>query len=148
MTALAADRTAPRISGRAIPDTYAGPQKGATTIFDGALCVLNAGYLAPGTTATALVAVGVRKKGKSIVSGADGTANQDGATVIEVEAGVFPFKNSTSTDTIAQADCGNDCYIVDDNTVAKTSNSSARSRAGKIVGVDSNWVYVLVGLSV
>lgn len=148
MTALAADRNVPRLGAAGVPPTFAGPQKGSTTIYNYALVVLNAGYLAPGTTATGLIAVGVRTKGKSTVSGADGTANQDGATQIEVESGVWPFKNSTAGDLIAQADCGADCFIVDDNTVAKTNGSSTRSRAGKVVGVDANWVYVLVGLTV
>lgn len=148
MAALANDRNVPRHSAGAIPDVLAFPQKGATTIFNGALCVLNGGYLAPGTTATGLIAVGVRWKGRSQVSGGDGTANQNGDTLVEVEGGVFPFKNSASGDLITQADVGADCFIVDDQTVAKTNGTNTRSRAGKITAVDANWVWVLVGLSV
>lgn len=145
MTALADDRNIPQHSALAVPHVLPFPQKGATTLFSGALCVLNAGYLAPGTTATGLIAVGVRTKERSVNSGADGAV---GYKSVEVEAGVFPFKNSSANDLIAQADCGADCYIVDDQTVAKTNGSSTRSKAGKIVGVDANWVWVLVGLTV
>ena len=36
-------------------------------------------------------------------------------------------------------------YIVDNQTVAKTDNSAARKKAGKIIDVDANGVWVLVG---
>ena len=58
----------------------------------------------------------------------------------------FPFKNSTSTDEITRAEIGDNCYIIDDETVAKTDGSSARSIAGKIVDLDSAGVWVSVGI--
>jgi len=45
---------------------------------------------------------------------------------------------------IAITEIGTDCYIVDDNTVAKTNGTSTRSRAGKVVDVNANGVFVLV----
>jgi hypothetical protein len=47
------------------------------------------------------------------------------------------FQNSTAGDLIAQADVGTDCYIVDDQTVAKTSGTNTRSVAGKVQEVDA-----------
>jgi hypothetical protein len=41
---------------------------------------------------------------------------------------------------------GNDCYLVDDQTVAKTSATNTRSVAGKIVDVDSQGVWVKLGI--
>ena len=38
-----------------------------------------------------------------------------------------PFANSASGDLITAAEVGSDCYIVDDQTVAKTNGSSTRS---------------------
>ena len=38
------------------------------------------------------------------------------------------------------------CYIVDDQTVAKTDGSSARSKAGTIVNVDDQGVWVRIGV--
>ena len=143
--ALASDRNVPRHSSAGVPNVLAFPQKGSTTLYNGALCVLNAGYLAPGTAATGLITAGVRTKGKSANVGADGAV---GYSAVEVTAGVFPFKNSSSGDAITQADVGADCYIVDDETVAKTNGSNTRSKAGKIVAVDANWVWALVGLTV
>ena len=46
------------------------------------------------------------------------------------------------SDAVVQADLGKTCYIYDDETVAKTNGSSARSAAGKIVGIDSDGVWV------
>lgn len=143
MALTANGRNVPRHSPGAVPNALAFPQKGATSIYRGALCVLNAGYLAPGTVATGLIAVGVRCKEASVNAGADGAVKD-----VEVEAGIFPFKNSGAGDAIAQADVGADCYIVDDETVAKTNGTNTRSRAGKIVAVDANWVWVIVGITV
>ena len=48
-------------------------------------------------------------------------------------------------DLIAQADVGADCYIVDDQTVAKTNGTNTRSVAGKIIAVDADGVWVKIG---
>lgn len=44
------------------------------------------------------------------------------------------------------ADIGSDCYIVDDQTVAKTNGTNTRSVAGKIMDVDAQGVWVRSGL--
>ena len=44
-----------------------------------------------------------------------------------------------------QADVGADCYIVDDQTVAKTNGTNTRSVAGKIIAVDADGVWVKLG---
>ena len=64
---------------------------------------------------------------------------------VEVERGVFAFDNSTAGDAIAQADVGNNAYIVDDQTVAKTDGGGTRSIAGVIEGFDGTSVLVRVG---
>lgn len=133
--ALAADRNTKERAG----DVLGFPVKGATTIYLGALVVLNAGYAAGGTTATGLIAVG-RAEERVANAGADGAAN------IRVKRGIFKFANSAAGDAIAQADVGADCYIVDDQTVAKTHATNTRSRAGVIVAVATDGVYVQIGL--
>lgn len=143
MAALTAARVGTKQYGTqsGIPEMYEIPQKGSTTLYPGAGVVLNAGYAAPATTAAGLISVG-RCESLSANTGADG------AVIARIRPGVFPFNNSAAGDAIAQADVGADCYWVDDNTVAKTSNSSARSRAGKIIKVDSDgvWVQLAIGL--
>ena len=50
-----------------------------------------------------------------------------------------------AADAIVRADVGADCYIVDDQTVAKTNGSNTRSVAGKIIAVDADGVWVKIG---
>lgn len=117
-------------------------QKGNTKIWFGALVVLQAGYAAPGSTATGLVALGRAR------STFDNTGGADGAIVALIETGIFKWANSASGDLIAQANVGSPCYVVDDQTVALTSNSGARSLAGIIEDVDSDGVWVQTGLGI
>jgi hypothetical protein len=110
----------------------------ATKIYTGALVARNAsGYLVPGSEAATLKKAG---RAKATVDNSDGSA---GDLSCEYEVGCFKYKNSASTDAITIADIGNDCYIVDDETVAKTSDEDARSVAGQIVDVDAGGVWVL-----
>lgn len=110
----------------------------AAKVYAGTIAAIDAsGNVNKGVTSAAIRAVGVFRKAF------DNTGGAAGALSAEVERGVFgPFANSASGDLIAAADVGNDCYIVDDSTVAKTSNSSARSVAGKVWQVDASGVYV------
>lgn len=106
-------------------------------IFEGSLvCISATGYATPGAIATTLKADG---RARTTV---DNTAGADGAVKVEVEKGTFQFANSAAGDLITIADIGTDCYVVDDQTVAKTSNGATRSIAGKIVDVDALGVWV------
>lgn len=133
MTALTAERNTPRLAG----DRIEVPVKAATTLFAGALAVADAGYAAPGRTATGLVALGRCEETVTAVAAGDAKA--------AIRSGIFRFANSTSADLIGQANVGASCYIVDDQTVALTSGSNTRSVAGLIVGVDDVGVWVRVG---
>lgn len=126
-------------------------QKGSTTIYAGSLVALNAGYAAPGATAASRVAVGRAKK-TTIVAGSDGTAvtdssgaTQPGSPFIEVEEGIFKFANS-GTDAVVAADVGALVYIEDDQTVSHTA--TGKSAAGRCVRLDSDGVWVRIGLGV
>lgn len=143
MTALSAPRSTPRLGDGVLPTVLSVPVKAATKVQQGGIVVLNAGYAAPATEATGLIAIGVADLE------ADNTGGSAGAISARVRSGVFKFGNSASTDLIAQAQVGSDCYLVDDQTVAKTSNSSARSRAGKVVAIDADgsvWVQLALGV--
>jgi hypothetical protein len=109
-------------------------------VFAGTIGVINSsGYLTKGATATGLKCVG------RINEQVDNSAGSAGDLSAEVENGIFRFANSADADAIALADVGNVCYIVDDQTVAKTSGSSTRSPAGIIEDVDSDGVWVRMG---
>lgn len=116
--------------------TFSLPVKANTKIYAGSLVVVDAGYAAPGRTATGLKVVG---RAKTTV---DNTGGAAGDKTIEVERGVFKWANSAAGDLIAQADVLNSCFIVDDQTVAKTDGTGTRSAAGTIVQVDSDGVWV------
>lgn len=136
--ALTAARNTPERAGNV--DAY--PVAASTTCYQGGIAVLNAGYSEPGSTATGLVAIG------RFEETVDNSAGADGAVSARVKPGRFRFNNSASADLIAQADVGQDCYIVDDETVAKTDGTGTRSRAGKIAAVDANGVWVDLGLGI
>lgn len=116
------------------------PVADSTKIYAGALVMKNAsGYATKGATATGQVAVG--RANESV----DNSSGAAGAKFVTVEAGEFKFKNSASADLITIADVGVDCYIVDDETVAKTHATNTRSIAGKVTGVDADGVWVRIG---
>lgn len=138
MTALSAERN----TKERIGDVIGLPVKANTKCYLGGLAVIDAGYAAPGRTATALVAAG------RFEETVDNTGGAAGDKTALVKRGIYKFANSAAGDLIAQADVGADCYVVDDQTVAKTSATNTRSRAGKIVAVDNDGVWVQLGLGV
>jgi hypothetical protein len=112
------------------------PVAAGVRIFQGALVAVSAaGFAQGGATATTLTAAGRAEME------VDNTAGAAGAAAIEVRRGVFQFRNH-GADAITQADLLKDAWIVDDETVARTNGGATRSRAGKIVGVETGGVWV------
>jgi hypothetical protein len=133
MTALAIERSTIRMdsSGQSIPDKLAlGVAANVVAYQGGIACVGAAGWLVNASSTLALRAVG---RWSLDVNTTGGTA---GATIVEVDQGVFKYANSTSADLIAQANVGQLCYVVDDQTVALTNGSGTRSPAGIITLID------------
>ena len=137
MTALSAARSTLRTE----PDAAVRlPMAAAMLIYQGALVALNAtGFASKGVTATTLKQFG---RAEATV---DNLAGAAGAKEIDVRPGIFRWTNSAAADLITTAEIGTDCFIVDDQTVAKTNGTSTRSRAGKVVGVDTVGVFVQMG---
>jgi hypothetical protein len=133
MVAATAERTTAARDHRNFND----PVEAASKIFGGTIVCLNAaGNAVKGSTALALKAIGRAR------STADNTAGAAAAIGVETETGTFRFANSAAGDLIARADIGADCFIVDDQTVAKTNGGATRSIAGKISDVDAQGVWV------
>ncbi len=133
MVALTSDRNTPRRTG----DISSGPVAASQLIFAGALVARNsAGYLVKGSTATGLTGVGRAEER------VDNSAGAAGADTLRYRAGTHLFANSASTDLITIADIGKVCWIVDDQTVAKTSATNTRSKAGIVEDVDATGVWV------
>lgn len=109
--------------------------KANTKVFAGSLVVQDAGFAAPGRTATTLVALG---RAEDTV---DNTGGADGALRVKIRRGVHGFKNLAG-DPVVAADVGKDCFVVDDETVAKTSGGNTRSIAGKVFQIEGDTVFV------
>ena len=110
----------------------------ATRIWGGTIVCVNASGLAvPGITSTTLKAVGQAE------ATADNLTGAASALSVNVERdGWYRFGNSSAGDQIVLADVGADCFIVDDQTVAKTNGTSTRSVAGVVCDVDTQGVWI------
>ena len=131
--------TTPRNTTERLGDVIGAPAKGSALLLAGTIAVANAGYAAPATTATGLVALG------RVEETVDNTAGADGAAVVKVRRGIFKFANQAG-DLVTQANAFADCYLVDNQTVAATSAGNTRSRAGKVIAVEPDGVFVAIGL--
>ncbi len=132
MAALTQDRNTPRIEG----DVREGGLVANGAVFAGGIVMRNAsGFLRAGATATSLVGVGraeERKTGSAVA----------GAVSLRYRPGVYRYENSASGDLITIADIGKLCFVVDDQTVAKTDGTGSRSPAGFVDAVDALGVWV------
>lgn len=114
----------------------------STHIYQGSLVALNqAGNLVPASADASLHVVGVSE------DDVDNSSGSAGALTCVPRKGTFYLTNSATTDAITDADIGRWCFVVDDNTVARTSNGGARPVAGVVAGVDGFGVAVSVGLT-
>ena len=111
------------------------PVLAAAKINAGSLVVATAvGFAAPGSTATTLSYLGRAEEA------VDNTSGANGAKAVNVRRKLaFKWVNDGS---ITQANLMKNAYIVDDQTVAATDGGTTRSVAGRIVGVDSDGVWV------
>ena len=112
--------------------------KAATINYRGGILVNDAGVGAPGRTAVGLVPLGITFQ---TVDNSAGAAN---AATVEYETGTFLFA-VLGADPVTAADIGNDVFIVDDQTIARTNGTSTRSRLGKLVSFDAEGAFVRVG---
>lgn len=133
MAALIKERDTIRRTG----DNLSLKAAAAKKFFGGALVARDAnGRATPGATATTLRGVG------RVAETVDNSLGLDDALDVAIERGIFRYANSAAADLITTASIGADCYIVDDQTVAKTDGTGTRSVAGKIFDVDSLGVWV------
>lgn len=124
---------------------YSFPLAANAVVFQGSLAMLTGGALeaacqqATAGAAAACVVVGVVEK----IPPADPSLP---ALRIPVRAGCFLFQNSAGGDAVTLSNVGQPAYAVDDQTVALTSSNNLRPLAGTIVDVESDGVWVRVGV--
>jgi hypothetical protein len=133
MTALSSDRN----TRARVGDTRVAGLAASVKVWGGSIVMRNAaGYITKGATATGCAGVGRAE------ASADNSAGAAGDLTVEYRQGIFLFANSASGDLITIADIGKPCYIVDDQTVAKTDGTGTRSRAGIVDGIEGTGVWV------
>ncbi|MEL7784065.1 hypothetical protein AAG607_13645 [Citromicrobium bathyomarinum] len=149
MAALTKGRKTPRFAGGGLRNL---PVAASAVCFTGGLAIAAAGQARAGregqgadNTAKAADAATYRAVGVFLKDVTGGSA--DGDVRVDVQEGVFAFKNSAAADEITQVDIGKPCFVVDDQTVAKTSPNSTRAAAGIVQEVGPEGVWVDVSLT-
>lgn len=132
MSALIADRDTRERPG--VLCTY--PVAAGSVIHAGGIVVLDGGYAKPAAIDTGLVVAGRAEQR------VDNAAGDNGDAVVTVKSGIFHYANSAAGDQITRGEIGLPCWLVDDQTVAKTNGALTRSIAGKVVDVDDVGVWV------
>lgn len=133
MSALNSDRNTPYREGDVL---VLGVAAGAK-IFAGSLVCANAtGFAVPGSVSTTQTYLGRADVAVNNVDGVDGAR---GVKILRKKA--FHWANHPA-DLVTQADLGKTCYVVDDQTVAKTNGANTRSAAGRVLEVTSSGVWV------
>lgn len=101
----------------------------------GAACIdLTAGNIVPAAGGAGLLYIGIFNEDVDATS----VTKLVSVNLID-EIGIFWFANGTSTDAVAAANLGQECYFADDATVGLLGSTAgvARSLAGRIWGVDT-----------
>lgn len=133
MTALTSGRPVKSIPGI----LFSYPVLANAVIHQGAIVVLTAaGYAKPAVTGTGLLAVGIAREP------VDATGLASGALTVEVEEMIAGCANSAGGDEITIAELGEIVYLVDDQTIAKTSAGGTRSVAGLARKLEGGLVFV------
>jgi hypothetical protein len=142
MTALAANRNTKKFSDDILPSYLpSGGVAAAKKIYAGAMVMVNqSGYYEPASADSTLKMAGVSEE---LVDNSSGSAGD--VSAYKVRRGAYLFGNSGTTDAVSAADIGRACYVVDDQTVARTSAAGARPVAGRVLGLDGTSVIVELG---
>ena len=149
MVALTKGRRTPRYAGGGLLNL---PVAALAVCFTGGLAIAAAGNARPGregqgadNAAKAADAATYRAVGIFLADVKGGAA--DGDVRVDIQQGVFPFKNSAAGDAVTQADIGKRCFIVDDQTVGKTNPNNTRAAAGIVQEITPEGVWVDVSLT-
>lgn len=136
MVAATQDRNTKRRAGVERHDPMGANQ----TIYAGTIVCLDAAGNAVKGAATATL----KARGIAVEQAVNGAGIGESRVRSRPEEALLA--NSAGADEITRADIGGDCFIADDQTVAKTNGGNTRPLAGKVVGLDGGNVWVRVGI--
>jgi hypothetical protein len=109
----------------------------SAVIFAGSIVCVNAGgFAVEGDTDPDLIYMGRAEHAVDNTGGADGDVS-----VLVRNDSTFQFANS-AIDPVTQANLGMLCWVEDNQTVAATDGTGTRSACGRVVGIDSEGVWV------
>jgi len=128
--ALTAERLTPSRSGSSLSLNVAA----GTTIYAGAMVAVDASGNA--TNAGDVANLKVVGRAESTVDNSSGT---NGQLTISVAVGIFRWANEAN---VSDANIGDVCYVVDNQTVSVTNSGSQSIIAGIVTDVDVNGVWV------
>ena len=111
------------------------PLAADTVISMGRMVMLNAGEAVPASAIAAGVSVGIAQQTVEAVAG---------DTSVNAKKGTFLLANSAAADEIVMTDVGSDCYVADDQTVAKTDGGATRPVAGRVEQIEGSGVWVTI----
>lgn len=111
------------------------PVAAGAVIYSGTIVAATGGNATSGAAVAANVTLGIAD------GPADNTGGAAGAKRVSVKLGAYLLNNSAA-DPVTAADVGLDCYVVDNDTVAKTNAANTRPRAGKVRSVEDGGVWV------
>jgi hypothetical protein len=147
MASLTQDRDTPQLGSAPTPVKIGIGVEANTLIYKGVMVGVDAsGWLVDGAAAGAVLIAGCSAQRTDNTTGnLFGNSGLANGVVSNVFQGVFKFNNGTGADVIAQANVGQPCYVVDNQTVGLTG-ANARLYAGTIMQVDSDGIWVEMGL--
>jgi hypothetical protein len=161
MTALTTPRDTKSRGSMPIPQEMEVGIKGGSKCIQGGMIVIDSsGYATPMTAAPGLICLGICDpflvSGQTATSGAapvagidDNTTGTNGQLKTKIKTGIRKMSPGAGADAPLITDIGNDCFGLDDNTVARTDKGGTLSRAGKIVDVDADGgVWVCFGMAI
>lgn len=99
----------------------------------GRMIMLHAGLAKPASAIAAGKVVGIAQYSAQQASGDE---------AVNAKRGTFLLNNSAAADEITAADVLSDCYVIDDQTVAKTNGGGTRPVAGRVEQVEGSGVWV------
>ena len=114
---------------------FTHPVAADAVILAGTIVCLSAGNAVPGGQVAGLITVGIAD------AGADNTGGAAGALSVDAMLGTFLLANA-ATDTLTTADIGAECYVFDNETVARTDGGVSRPVAGRVRQVEAGGVWV------
>lgn len=137
MAALTAARMTDTLHGdHAVIRKWRVPIAANVKIYQGALCMIDGGYLKPAAAAT-----GKKVCGRACAT-YDNTGGSAAAFDCEVERGTFGWDIGASADALVQTDVPATVYAIDDHTVGKTDGSSSRTAAGTLMQIENGMAWV------